>query len=229
MDNISISLSENGRGRDVSAIRVDGVIDTLTASELEQVFDSLLRRGRYRIVVDLAGVDYISSAGWGIFISHIKDVRDNDGDVKLANMVPDVMEIFELLEFDKVLQAYRSVDDAVQRFAAPSGNSSSDAADDKKKSGPTTLKVVEDISPASNSGNGSTGPAPNLQKTAEDLELFALQMLKNDPFVTISEIRRDFAQNSNGLRASWWKIFRLLRRNRLLRRRSRFRYAWGRA
>ena len=72
MENISISLSEGGYDREVSEIRVDGVIDTMTATELEQVIDSLLRRDRYKIVIDLAGVDYISSAGWGIFISHIK-------------------------------------------------------------------------------------------------------------------------------------------------------------
>ncbi len=119
MDNISISLSEGGRRRDVSEVRIDGVIDTLTASELEQVMDSLLRRNRYRIVIDLAGVDYISSAGWGIFISHIKDVRDNGGDIKLANMVSDVYEIFELLEFDKVLQVFTSVDAAVDKFVGP--------------------------------------------------------------------------------------------------------------
>lgn len=116
MDNISISLSEGGHDSGISEVRVDGVIDTLTATELEQVLDSLLRRGRYRIVVDLAGVDYISSAGWGIFISHIKDVRANSGDVKLANMVPDVYEIFELLEFDRILKAYPSVDEAVSTF-----------------------------------------------------------------------------------------------------------------
>ena len=116
MENISISLSEGGHNKDVSEVRVDGVIDTITATELEQVIDSLLRRERYRVVVDLAGVDYISSAGWGIFISHIKDVRNNSGDIKLANMVPDVYEIFELLEFDKVLKVYTSVDDAVGDF-----------------------------------------------------------------------------------------------------------------
>lgn len=117
-ENISISLSEGGHDRGVSEIRVDGVIDTLTASELEQVIDSLLRRSRFRIVIDLAGVDYISSAGWGIFISHIKDVRDNEGDVKLANMVSDVREIFELLEFDKILKSYGSVDSAVADFGS---------------------------------------------------------------------------------------------------------------
>ncbi|RKX28456.1 MAG: hypothetical protein DRP47_04260 [Candidatus Zixiibacteriota bacterium] len=115
MDNISISLSEGG-GDSVSEVRVDGVIDTITAGELESVIDSLLKRKRYHILIDLAGVDYISSAGWGIFISHIKDVRDNKGDIKLANMIPNVHEIYELLEFDKVLRAYNSSDDARHDF-----------------------------------------------------------------------------------------------------------------
>ena len=223
MENINISLSEGGRGRDVSEIRVDGVIDTLTASELEQVFDSLLGRRRYRIVVDLAGVDYISSAGWGIFISHIKDVRDNDGDVKLAGMVPDVREIFELLEFDKVLQAYASVDEAVTRFSntGPGGPS--------KKKGTTKVEIVADLSstapperPPGNPPSQSYGPETNL-------ELFALKLLKGDPFVTITEIRREFAAQAPGPKVGWWGVFRVLKRHRLLRRRSRFRYAWGRA
>ncbi len=222
-DSISISLSERGHNRDVSEIRVDGVIDTMTASELEQVFDSLLRRERYRIVVDLAGVDYISSAGWGIFISHIKDVRDNDGDVKLANMIPDVREIFELLEFDKVLQSYSGVDDAIRKFG---GNANPDT---KKKSPVTRVEVVDQLGATSDDGN-----LPNLSTTKAsekelDLEIYALRMLKNDPFVTIAEIRREFAQQSNGRRAGWWSVFSVLKRNRLLRRRSRFRYAWGRA
>jgi len=130
MDSISISLSESGPERAVSEVRVDGVIDTLTAGELEEVIDSLLKRGRVRIVLDLAGVDYISSAGWGIFISHIKEVRGRGGDIKLAGMIPNVREIYELLEFDNVLHAYGNVDEARQtfEFSAP-------AEQPKKKAG----------------------------------------------------------------------------------------------
>ncbi len=120
MDNIQISLSETDSDRQVSRVRVDGVIDTLTAGELEEVMDSLLKRRRYRIVIDLAGVDYISSAGWGIFISHIKDVRANGGDIKLSGMVSDVYEIFQLLEFDNILQAFSSVDEAARSYPAAS-------------------------------------------------------------------------------------------------------------
>ncbi len=117
MENITISLFESGKD-DISEVRVDGVIDTTTSGELESVIDSLLKRQRYGIIIDLAGVDYISSAGWGIFISRIKEVRSNNGDIKLANMVPNVFEIYELLEFDKVLRAYNSVDDARRDFHA---------------------------------------------------------------------------------------------------------------
>jgi anti-sigma B factor antagonist len=122
MENISISLSEAEQDA-ISEVRVDGVIDTTTAGELEQVIDTLIKRDRCRIVIDLAGVDYISSAGWGIFISHIKEVRAGEGDIKLANLVPNVYEIYELLEFDKVLRVFDSVDDARDDFQPVSPSS----------------------------------------------------------------------------------------------------------
>lgn len=105
----------------LSVVRVDGVIDTMTASQLEEVLEKLLLRERYYIIFDLAGVDYISSAGWGIFISRIKEIRDNQGDIKLANMVPNVQEIYELLEFDNILSSFESVDSA--RSAISGGQS----------------------------------------------------------------------------------------------------------
>ena len=127
-ENIQISLSENGADG-ISEVRIDGVIDTMTASELEEVIDSLIRRNRHRILIDLAGVDYISSAGWGILISHIKDIRTNEGDIKLANMVPNVYEIYQLLEFDNVLRAHPSIDSARREFT------SQPASSDQKKKG----------------------------------------------------------------------------------------------
>jgi len=117
MDSIKISVHESDRDPDLTVVRVDGVIDTLTATQLEEVLDKLLRRGRYQVVLDLAGVDYISSAGWGIFISRIKEIRDNGGDIKLANMVANVLEIYELLEFDNILASFDNVNMARAAFS----------------------------------------------------------------------------------------------------------------
>jgi anti-sigma B factor antagonist len=67
--------------------------------------------------VDLSGVTYISSAGWGIFIGEIKEIRNRGGDLKLAGMVGDVFEVFQLLEFQTILEAYPSADQATDAFS----------------------------------------------------------------------------------------------------------------
>ena len=126
MNELKISLHESPNDG-ITEIRVDGVIDTLTATDLEEVIDSLLKRQRYKIVIDLAGVDYISSAGWGIFIGEIKKMRNHGGDLKLAGMIGDVFEVFQLLEFHTILDAHPSTDEAMQAFErGPSGKSVQD-------------------------------------------------------------------------------------------------------
>jgi anti-sigma B factor antagonist len=116
MEGIQVSTEVAGSRNHISIIKVGGYIDTTTSSELERALDSLLKQGRFYLVVDLGNVDYISSAGWGIFISEIKSIRENNGDLKLVRMVPDVYEIFELLEFHHILDVYDAVDEAINKF-----------------------------------------------------------------------------------------------------------------
>jgi len=116
MEGIQVSTEIAGSRNHISILKVGGYIDTTTSSELERALDSLLKQGRFFIIVDLGNVDYISSAGWGIFISEIKSIRENGGDLKLVRMVPDVYEIFELLEFHHILDVYDTVDEAVNKF-----------------------------------------------------------------------------------------------------------------
>jgi anti-anti-sigma factor len=90
MEGIQVSTEVAGSEGQVSIIKVGGYIDTTTSSEVERALNSLLKQGRYKIIIDLGNVDYISSAGWGIFISEIKSIRENNGDLKLVSMIPDV-------------------------------------------------------------------------------------------------------------------------------------------
>lgn len=116
MNDISISFSRPEENQNVSVISVKGFVDTTTSAKLEESLKRLLRKGRYDIVIDLGGVTYISSAGWGIFISEIKEIRENGGDLKLAAMVGDVYEVFELLEFQTILESYDTVEEAIRSF-----------------------------------------------------------------------------------------------------------------
>jgi anti-anti-sigma factor len=225
MENIKISVSERGHEDDISVVRVDGVIDTLTATQLEDVLDKLIKRGRYRIILDLAGVDYISSAGWGIFISRIKEIRENEGDVKLANMVPNVMEIYELLEFDNILNAYVNVNAARSDFGG-----SSPAPDLKKKAPVAADRTTVEELPAISRMVGPSHSAVQSDSESGDNhrsreEKVILKAIRDDPFYTISELKLVLEESLLGAKIGWWGIFRILRRKKLLSRRSRFRYA----
>lgn len=130
MKGIDVYVEEAHQNRGVSILRVSGYVDTTTSPDLERRLQALLREKRYHVVVDLGRVEYISSAGWGIFISEIREIREHGGDLKLAGMAPDVREVFDLLEFENILQSYTDADLAVASFGpivpantdAPSGD-----------------------------------------------------------------------------------------------------------
>ena len=129
MNDINISFSKPEENPDVSVISVKGYVDTTTSTELEESLKRLLGRGQYDIVIDLGNVNYISSAGWGIFISEIKEIRENGGDLKLAAMIGDVYEVFELLEFQTILESFDTVEEAVTSFGevSPGGDGNAES------------------------------------------------------------------------------------------------------
>lgn len=116
MEGIQLSVKQAGVNNNISVIKVGGYIDTTTSAELEHSLESLLKSNCHNIIIDLANVDYISSAGWGIFISEIKGIREKGGDLKLIGMIPDVYEVFELLEFHYILKAFGTIEEAIADF-----------------------------------------------------------------------------------------------------------------
>jgi len=113
MEGLNIKVTDKG---DIKVVSCQGYIDTTTSSLLETKMAELIQGKKFKIIMDLGEVDYISSAGWGIFISEIKNIRKNKGDLKLVNMKQEVMEIFELLDFTNILEYYKTADEAAKKF-----------------------------------------------------------------------------------------------------------------
>ncbi len=61
-----------------------------------------------------------------------------------------------------------------------------------------------------------------------DLESAILRLVEQDPFASIGEIRTEINLNPGNLETGWWQVFSILRRKKLLTRRSRFKYILGR-
>jgi anti-sigma B factor antagonist len=121
MPDIEVDVSYTGDSENIAVISASGFIDTTTAPELEKKLEEQLALNKYRIVVNLENIDYVSSAGWGVFVSEIREIRENNGDLVLVNMSPDVYDVYELMEFSSILKSFDSLNEAVTSFtgAAP--------------------------------------------------------------------------------------------------------------
>ena len=103
-------------GEGVSVIDLKGYLDAHTAPDLENAFQKLIDEKKFNIVVNCKDLSYISSAGLGVFMAYIEDVRKNQGDIKLTNMSAKVYNVFDLLGFPILYEIYRDEQEAVGKF-----------------------------------------------------------------------------------------------------------------
>jgi len=97
-------------------LTVRGYVDTMTCSILLNKITENIKDGRLHVIVDMAQVNYVSSAGWGVFVGEIKGIREQGGDLKLVQMTPEVYDVFEMLEFNRILSYYDSIEEAINDF-----------------------------------------------------------------------------------------------------------------
>jgi len=101
----------------VDVVTVSGRIDSSTAPELDKVIMSIVNEDRYRICLDLKGLEYLSSAGIKVLISTLKTCkRWNRGELRLANMPPYITEVFDLAGLIPLFKIYPSLVEAVGSF-----------------------------------------------------------------------------------------------------------------
>ena len=106
----------------VDVVAVSGRVDAATAPQLKQAIESLFTEGRYRIVLDLATLDYISSPGLRVLIEARKRARDwkitdlEGGDIRIANLPAKIKEVFDLTGFTSLFELYTDTVEAVGSF-----------------------------------------------------------------------------------------------------------------
>ena len=94
-------------------------IDGSTAPEVEKVLESLQYRGRYKLVVDMSQVEYISSAGYRVLLSAQRNSKLYDrGEVILAGVPEQIRQALEISGFTDYFKVYNEIS-AVPELEGP--------------------------------------------------------------------------------------------------------------
>ena len=106
VDNIVIARFEEVQ-------KFNALITEKVKEELRQLFE----KPNTKLILNLEGVNYVDSSGFGVFLSVMKTANNNYGFFKICNISNEVMELFKLLQLHNIFDIYEDLDDCVKSFS----------------------------------------------------------------------------------------------------------------
>ncbi len=116
MSNFSVGFRSN---EDIRILDLKGELDAHTAAELEAAIQKCQTDSCHRILINGSNLLYISSAGLGVFMAYIEEIRESGGDIKIAALLPKVYNVFDLLGFPMLFDIVETEEQAVSKFQEP--------------------------------------------------------------------------------------------------------------
>ena len=100
----------------VAVIHIQGELDALSAPDLTRFFETRVVDKYQKLVADLEGLNYSSSAGIRVFLGLARSARQKGGDLRIAAVQPRVEKVFKLSKFDRIVKVYPGFEDAVNSY-----------------------------------------------------------------------------------------------------------------
>ncbi len=110
-----IEIATTGHGN-VAIIQVKGRVDSVSATQFGEVLSTSINDGYRFLVLDLAYVDYMSSAGLRELVNAYKKANRIAGDLRLVQPSERVQEILEIAGLDTVFRIFPSQTDAINSY-----------------------------------------------------------------------------------------------------------------
>lgn len=98
---------------DIFLMQVKGEVDASSSIQLDDSFKAALANHK-KIMVDLSGLEYISSAGLGVFVSHLEEIKSQEVQLVLYGLSDSVQQIFELLGLPSLLEIVKDKEEAIK-------------------------------------------------------------------------------------------------------------------
>ncbi len=110
---MSFAIKKQG---DVCIVDVEGQLIVGNRQELKQKVLDELEGGARRFLIDFSNTGYIDSSGLGVLVSLSKKIREQGGELRLANLNEDLRTLFELTKLDTLFQIADTRQRALESF-----------------------------------------------------------------------------------------------------------------
>jgi anti-anti-sigma factor len=111
--NDDVKIGTIGAQEDILQIFIRGSLDTIVAYHLQERVETLIDEGYRKYLIDLEKLDYISSAGVGLFSAVILYLRRRQGKVIFMNIPDHVYEVLKLTRLIEMFTIAETVEEAI--------------------------------------------------------------------------------------------------------------------
>ena len=110
---MSLAITKQG---EVVVVEVEGQLIVGNRNEFKQRVLDELERGARKVLIDFARTGYIDSSGLGVLVTLSRRIREEGGELRLANLNDDLKTLFELTKLDTLFQISDTKERALQSF-----------------------------------------------------------------------------------------------------------------
>jgi anti-anti-sigma factor len=112
-DSLKLNIEDIANNSDAIILKLDGLIDTYNSSDLQKEVANVIS-SYTKIIFDCSKLTYVSSTGVGTFTVFLKNAKEKNGTIVLANLQTKVLEVFQLLGFSKFFTIVDSLDEGLK-------------------------------------------------------------------------------------------------------------------
>ena len=110
-----MNITKSNEGQ-ISVLAIEGRLDTTNYNELENAFLEIFNAEKFQVILDLSGLEYVSSSGLRVMLMALKKISTAKGTFVLSNMRDSIHEIFEISGFTTIFKIENDVNAAMKHF-----------------------------------------------------------------------------------------------------------------
>lgn len=93
------------------------ILDEIVIQDVgDELFDLVDKQYKTKLLLNFENVEYLSSAALGKLITLNKRIKEENGELKLCNIIPEIYEVFRITKLNRLFEIYDEMEQALRRF-----------------------------------------------------------------------------------------------------------------
>ena len=116
MSKLQVFINKKGKQADIAVVHIYGALDTVTAYTFQEKMDKLIKTGVYKYIIDLEHLEYISSAGIGVFPAMALELQKHNGDIVFIHTSEKIYKLFDIIGLTTIFKIKDTLEKAIEEF-----------------------------------------------------------------------------------------------------------------